>query len=44
MAPIMAIGGLQKAMNNAPDLSWIIAFGGVRFVRGYRYTIYDCRT
>jgi len=25
MAPIMAIGGLQKAMNNAPDLSWIIA-------------------
>lgn len=25
MAPIMAIGGLQKAVHNAPDLSWIIA-------------------
>ena len=25
MAPIMAIGGLQKAIHNAPDLSWIIA-------------------
>ena len=25
MAPLMAIGGLQKAMENAPDLSWIIA-------------------
>ena len=25
MAPIMAIGGLQKAILNAPDLSWIIA-------------------
>ena len=25
MAPIMAVGGLQKAMQNAPDLSWIIA-------------------
>ena len=25
MAPIMAIGGLQKAIHNAPNLSWIIA-------------------
>ena len=25
MAPLMAIGGLQKAMENAPGLSWIIA-------------------
>ena len=25
MAPIMAIGGLQKAVHNAPNLSWIIA-------------------
>ncbi len=25
MAPIMAVGGLQKAVHNAPDLSWIIA-------------------
>ena len=25
LAPIMAIGGLQKAIHNAPDLSWIIA-------------------
>ena len=25
MAPIMAIGGLQKAVHNAPDLSWTIA-------------------
>ena len=25
MAPIMAIGGLQKAIRNAPNLSWIIA-------------------
>ncbi len=25
LAPIMAIGGLQKAVHNAPDLSWIIA-------------------
>ena len=25
MAPIMAVGGLQKAIHNAPDLSWIIA-------------------
>ena len=25
MAPIMAIGGLQKAIHNVPDLSWIIA-------------------
>ena len=25
MAPIMAIGGLQKAIHNAPTLSWIIA-------------------
>ena len=25
MAPIMAIGGLQKAFHNAPNLSWIIA-------------------
>ena len=25
MAPIMPIGGLQKAIHNAPDLSWIIA-------------------
>ena len=25
MAPLMAIGGLQKAIENAPDLSWIIA-------------------
>ena len=24
MAPIMAIGGLQKAIHNAPNLSWII--------------------
>jgi len=25
LAPIMAVGGLQKAIHNAPDLSWIIA-------------------
>ncbi|QJU08719.1 ABC transporter ATP-binding protein [Candidatus Saccharibacteria bacterium oral taxon 488] len=25
LAPIMAVGGLQKAVHNAPDLSWIIA-------------------
>ena len=25
MAPIMAIGGLQKAIHNVPNLSWIIA-------------------
>lgn len=25
VAPIMAVGGLQKAIHNAPDLSWIIA-------------------
>ena len=25
MAPIMVIGGLQKAIHNAPNLSWIIA-------------------
>ena len=25
MAPLMAIGGLQKALQNAPSLSWIIA-------------------
>ena len=25
MAPIMAVGGLQKAIHNAPNLSWIIA-------------------
>ena len=25
LAPIMAIGGLQKAIHNAPNLSWIIA-------------------
>ena len=25
MAPIIAIGGLQKAIHNAPNLSWIIA-------------------
>lgn len=25
VAPIMAIGGLQKAIHNAPNLSWIIA-------------------
>ena len=25
MAPLMAIGGLQKALENAPNLSWIIA-------------------
>ena len=25
LAPIMAVGGLQKAIHNAPNLSWIIA-------------------
>lgn len=25
MAPLMAIGGLQKALQNAPSLSWVIA-------------------
>lgn len=25
MAPLMAIGGLQKALQNAPDMAWIIA-------------------
>ena len=25
LAPIMAVGGLQKAVHNAPNLSWIIA-------------------
>lgn len=25
MAPLMAIGGLQKALENAPSLSWVIA-------------------
>ena len=25
LAPIMAVGGLQKAIHNAPDLSWIVA-------------------
>lgn len=25
LAPIMAVGGLQKAVHNAPDLRWIIA-------------------
>ena len=25
LAPIMAVGGLQQAIHNAPDLSWIIA-------------------
>lgn len=29
MAPLMAIGGLQKALQNAPDLSWIIALSVV---------------
>ena len=27
MAPLMAIGGIQKALQNAPDMAWIIALG-----------------
>ncbi len=27
MAPLMAIGGLQKALENAPNLSWVITLG-----------------
>ena len=27
MAPLMAIGGVQKALQNAPDMAWIIALG-----------------
>lgn len=29
MAPLMAIGGLQKALQNAPSLSWVIAMAVV---------------
>ena len=39
MAPIMAIGGLQKAMNNAPRFKLDYRFGGVYFARSYRYII-----